>query len=330
MLLMLEMIGRCHAIRRTGSSALNLAYMAAGRFDLTGRYSTNIWDIAAGVLLLREAGGLVTSPSGGDFSLEKAHFLAAANRKARCTPEIALKRLAVPAATPCLGKLEVRNSSLLPYSDLRSRPDKMGGLAEVYRQGRPETYFVQLGAGFHGGVWLPADVLLFRGSPAGRQHIRCRLPAAGRRPPPANHSGACRGIPPAVYYLPDKQGNLQPVLDFKYQDFVELYKLKNQLERREATAAVQPSADDGQGNGRRRICRVERPIPGIRPQRRLGPGPLRLDQGLLRGPMQYKGAASSSCITRVRARVMSGGCAANPTRSMTSRLTLLVPWPGGR
>ena len=38
---------------------------------------------------------------------------------------------------------------------------------------------------------------------------------------------------PAVYYLPDKQGNLQPVLDFKYQDFVELYKLKNQLGRRD-------------------------------------------------------------------------------------------------
>ena len=79
-LLMLEMIGRCQAIRRTGASALNLSYMAAGRFDLYWSYSTNIWDIAAGVLLLREAGGLVTSPSGGDFSLEKAHFLAAANK----------------------------------------------------------------------------------------------------------------------------------------------------------------------------------------------------------------------------------------------------------
>jgi myo-inositol-1(or 4)-monophosphatase len=78
-LLMLEMIGRCQAIRRTGSSALNLSYMAAGRFDMYWSYSTNIWDIAAGVLLLREAGGLVTSPTGGGFCLEKAHFLAAAN-----------------------------------------------------------------------------------------------------------------------------------------------------------------------------------------------------------------------------------------------------------
>jgi hypothetical protein len=34
---------------------------------------------------------------------------------------------------------------------------------------------------------------------------------------------------PSIYYLPDKQGNLQPVLDFPYQDFVDLYKLKNQL-----------------------------------------------------------------------------------------------------
>jgi myo-inositol-1(or 4)-monophosphatase len=80
LLLFLEMVGRCQAIRRTGSSALNLCYMAAGRYDLYWSYSTNIWDVAAGVLILREAGGHITSPTGGDFSLEEAHFLAAANR----------------------------------------------------------------------------------------------------------------------------------------------------------------------------------------------------------------------------------------------------------
>ena len=68
-------------IRRTGSSALNLCYLAAGRFDLYWSYSTNIWDVAAGVLILREAGGRVTSPTGGDFRLEEAHFLAAANQE---------------------------------------------------------------------------------------------------------------------------------------------------------------------------------------------------------------------------------------------------------
>jgi myo-inositol-1(or 4)-monophosphatase len=74
----LEMLPRCQAIRRSGSSALNLCYLAAGRFDLYWSYSTRIWDVAAGVLIVREAGGQVTSPSGGEFSLEEAHFLAAA------------------------------------------------------------------------------------------------------------------------------------------------------------------------------------------------------------------------------------------------------------
>jgi myo-inositol-1(or 4)-monophosphatase len=80
LLLFLEMVCRCQAIRRTGSAALNLCYLASGRFDLAWSYSTNIWDVAAGTLILREAGGWMTSTTGGDFSLEKAHFLAAANR----------------------------------------------------------------------------------------------------------------------------------------------------------------------------------------------------------------------------------------------------------
>ncbi len=38
-------------------------------------------------------------------------------------------------------------------------------------------------------------------------------------------------VRPSVYYLPDKQGNLQAVLDFSYEDFVELYKLKQRLDQ---------------------------------------------------------------------------------------------------
>jgi myo-inositol-1(or 4)-monophosphatase len=78
----LEMVHRCQGIRRTGSSALNLCYLAAGRFDLYWSYSTRIWDVAAGVLIVSEAGGCVTSPDGGPFVLEEARFLAAA------TPEL--------------------------------------------------------------------------------------------------------------------------------------------------------------------------------------------------------------------------------------------------
>ena len=57
LLLFLEMLSRCQAIRRMGSSALNLCYLAAGRFDVYWSYSTKIWDVAAGVLIVREAGG---------------------------------------------------------------------------------------------------------------------------------------------------------------------------------------------------------------------------------------------------------------------------------
>jgi len=80
LLLFLKMLPECQAIRRTGSSALNLCYLAAGRFDVYWSFATHIWDVAAGVLILREAGGIVTGTDGGDFLLEEASFLAAANR----------------------------------------------------------------------------------------------------------------------------------------------------------------------------------------------------------------------------------------------------------
>ena len=79
LLVFLAALEPCQAIRRTGSTALNLCYLAAGRFDVYWSFSARIWDVAAGVLLVREAGGVVTSPDGGPFLLEEAQFLAAAN-----------------------------------------------------------------------------------------------------------------------------------------------------------------------------------------------------------------------------------------------------------
>jgi myo-inositol-1(or 4)-monophosphatase len=75
----LSTLPHCQAIRRTGSAALNLCYVAAGRFDATWSFSTRIWDMAAGVLLVREAGGVATSPSGGSLDLPSGQFLACAN-----------------------------------------------------------------------------------------------------------------------------------------------------------------------------------------------------------------------------------------------------------
>jgi myo-inositol-1(or 4)-monophosphatase len=79
LVMFLEMMFRCQAIRRTGSSALNLCYVAAGRFDLFWSYATKVWDAAAGALIVREAGGVVTSPTGGEFELDSGHFMASAN-----------------------------------------------------------------------------------------------------------------------------------------------------------------------------------------------------------------------------------------------------------
>ncbi|KFD39188.1 inositol-1-monophosphatase [Schleiferia thermophila str. Yellowstone] len=52
-------------VRRLGSAALDLAYTAAGRFDLFFEYGLNAWDVAAGIVLVHEAGGRVTDFSGG-------------------------------------------------------------------------------------------------------------------------------------------------------------------------------------------------------------------------------------------------------------------------
>jgi myo-inositol-1(or 4)-monophosphatase len=63
-------------IRRFGSAALDLAWVAAGRFDGFWESDLNIWDVAAGMLLVREAGGFVTDFRGGDRAIDRREFLA--------------------------------------------------------------------------------------------------------------------------------------------------------------------------------------------------------------------------------------------------------------
>ena len=60
-----SVMGRCSGIRRCGAASLDLAGVAAGRFDGFWERGLNAWDIAAGVLLVREAGGVVSDLSGG-------------------------------------------------------------------------------------------------------------------------------------------------------------------------------------------------------------------------------------------------------------------------
>lgn len=72
----LRVLGKAQTVQRTGSAALNLAYVAAGRID--GFWSTSLkpWDMAAGVLIVQEAGGRVTQTGGHPFDLNVPDLLA--------------------------------------------------------------------------------------------------------------------------------------------------------------------------------------------------------------------------------------------------------------
>ncbi|WP_299463648.1 inositol monophosphatase family protein [uncultured Microscilla sp.] len=65
-----------HGLRRMGSAAVDLAYVACGRFEGFFEYNLKPWDVAAGACLVQEAGGTVTNFSGGDDSVFKGEIVA--------------------------------------------------------------------------------------------------------------------------------------------------------------------------------------------------------------------------------------------------------------
>lgn len=72
-----EFMTRSAGIRRPGSAALDLAYLAAGRIDGFWEFGLSRWDIAAGALLVREAGGIIGDLHGGDDYLASGNVVAA-------------------------------------------------------------------------------------------------------------------------------------------------------------------------------------------------------------------------------------------------------------
>lgn len=76
-----EFMTKTAGIRRAGSAALDLAYVACGRVDGYWEYNLKPWDIAAGALIVSEAGGLATDFAGGDNYLESGNILA-------CNPKL--------------------------------------------------------------------------------------------------------------------------------------------------------------------------------------------------------------------------------------------------
>ena len=69
-------IRRVIAVRRLGSSAIDLCWVAAGRFDGFYEHLLNAWDSAAGFLMVQEAGGRITDFKGNDYSPYQPHILA--------------------------------------------------------------------------------------------------------------------------------------------------------------------------------------------------------------------------------------------------------------
>lgn len=71
-----SLMQKTHGLRRMGSAALDLAYVASGRFEAFYEFNLNSWDMAAGVLLVREAGGIVTDFHGGEEFLFRGDVIA--------------------------------------------------------------------------------------------------------------------------------------------------------------------------------------------------------------------------------------------------------------
>lgn len=75
----LKALGRLQTVQRSGSAALNMAYVAMGRIDAFWSTSLHPWDVAAGALLVQEAGGVVTDVAGAPVDIFVPNLLAAAS-----------------------------------------------------------------------------------------------------------------------------------------------------------------------------------------------------------------------------------------------------------
>ena len=91
--LLAELERRSHGIRRDGSAALNLCYVAAGRLDAFWESGLAPWDMAGGGLVLLEAGGMLTDLGGRPFGLRNRQVLATNVRLHRQMVEVIAPRL---------------------------------------------------------------------------------------------------------------------------------------------------------------------------------------------------------------------------------------------
>jgi myo-inositol-1(or 4)-monophosphatase len=72
-------MGKTAGVRRWGAAALDLAFVAAGRYDAVFEYGLSPWDVAAGILMVREAGGVTSEISGAPYVLGTSTSILASN-----------------------------------------------------------------------------------------------------------------------------------------------------------------------------------------------------------------------------------------------------------
>jgi len=76
-----HMMANSHAVRAPGPAALDIAWVGAGSADCYFHFGIHCWDMAAGAIIVSEAGGLVLDPSGGDFDLMSRDILVCSSRQ---------------------------------------------------------------------------------------------------------------------------------------------------------------------------------------------------------------------------------------------------------
>jgi len=76
-----QLISKVHSLRSIGSACLNLAFIAAGNSDIYCQAGIHCWDVAAGAVIVSEAGGIVLDPSGQEFDIMSRRILVASTQK---------------------------------------------------------------------------------------------------------------------------------------------------------------------------------------------------------------------------------------------------------
>lgn len=88
-----EIAGQTAGLRRPGAAALDLAYVAAGRYDGFWEMSLKPWDMAAGVLLIKEAGGMISDFKGGNDFMESGNVVCATPKVFKSLLQIVSKHM---------------------------------------------------------------------------------------------------------------------------------------------------------------------------------------------------------------------------------------------